>query len=142
MSSSLQRRLESSASSTPPMKTTEEAMADLATAVAHHPGAVIVAREARYLQAQLTDPVTGVVDVEFLFSADKPIVGYRSQPQPGAGRDDQRGRSRCIRELHEALAKNNAGWKIIGGCKGSGCERPAAVRSSSGDGYFSPASRV
>ena len=85
-------------------------MADLASVVANHPGAAIVNREARFLHAQLTDPVTGVVDdVEFLFSMDKPIVGYRSQAR--AGGDVQRGRGH-IRQLLEALAPS--GWKPVG----------------------------
>lgn len=60
--------------------------------------------------AEFPDSVTGVVDdVEFLFSLDAPIVGYRSQPR--AGSDNKRGRNR-IRDIRKALAP--AGWKSVG----------------------------
>ena len=60
--------------------------------------------------AQFTDSGTGVVDdVEFLFSLDTPLVGYRSAPRAGA--DDKRQRTR-IRDIRKSLAPQ--GWKSVG----------------------------
>ncbi|KAL1528472.1 hypothetical protein AB1Y20_009816 [Prymnesium parvum] len=93
-----------------PQKSLEEALEDLERVVSAYLGATIVKKEPRYLYAEFPDPITGVVDdVEFLFSLDAPIVGYRSQPR--AGSDDKRGRAR-IRDLRKALAP--AGWKSVG----------------------------
>ena len=60
--------------------------------------------------AQFTDSSTGQIDdVEFLFSLDNPIVGYRSAPR--AGSDDKRQRNR-IRDIRKSLAPQ--GWKSVG----------------------------
>jgi uncharacterized protein (DUF1499 family) len=54
--------------------------------------------------------LTGAIDdVEFLFSRDAPIVGYRSAPR--AGSDDKRQRAR-IRDIRKALQPS--GWKSVG----------------------------
>lgn len=90
-------------------KTIDEAQAELKKVVEAAEGSTIVKEEPRYIYAEFTDPVTGVVDdVEFLFSSDSPIVGYRSAPR--AGSDDKRQRER-IRALRKSLP---SGWKSVG----------------------------
>ena len=60
--------------------------------------------------AEFEDSVTGAIDdVEFLFSLDTPIVGYRSSPRKGG--DDKRQRNR-IRDLRKSLQP--LGWKSVG----------------------------
>ena len=71
-------------------------------------GAVIVKDEPRYLYAEFAGN-GGVDDVEFLFSSDVPVVGYRSAPRKSA--DDKAQRNR-VRELRKKLAPK--GWKSIG----------------------------
>ena len=69
--------------------------------------ATIVADEPRYIYAEFAS-AGGVDDVEFLFSSDAPVVGYRSAPRTAA--DDKRQRER-IRALRKALAPR--GWKSV-----------------------------
>ena len=78
-------------------------MADLVAVMIVSSSARIVRQEPRYLYTVLADPITGAVDdVEFFFSLDRPIVGYRAQPR--AGQDDAGSRNR-IRLL------TPAGWQ-------------------------------
>jgi len=93
----------------PPRKSLEEAQEDLRK-VLGSAGANIVTDQPRYVYAEFEDPQTGVKDdVEFLFSRDAPIVGYRSAPR--SGDSDKRQRER-IRDLRKALAPQ--GWKSVG----------------------------
>ena len=118
-----------------PKKSLDEAYDDLVQVVAGFPGATIIKKESRcnlldsnphrglalnpYPQmcacatdvyAEFEDSVTGAIDdVEFLFSSDTPIVGYRSAPR--VGKDDKKGRAR-IRDIRKALSP--AGWKSVG----------------------------
>ncbi len=62
------------------------------------------------IYAEFDDAATGVVDdVEFLFSLDSPVVGYRSAARRGG--DDKRQRNR-IRDLRKSLKEQ--GWKSVG----------------------------
>jgi len=93
-----------------PKKSLDEAYDDLVQVVAGFPGATIIKKESRYVYAEFEDSVTGAIDdVEFLFSSDTPIVGYRSAPR--VGKDDKKGRAR-IRDIRKALSP--AGWKSVG----------------------------
>ena len=59
---------------------------------------------------QFRDSGTGVVDdVEFLFSLNNPIVGYRSAPRVGGDAKRQKVR---IRDLRKTLQES--GWKSVG----------------------------
>ena len=90
-------------------KTLDEAIDEMRAAV-RAAGGSIQKDEDRYLYAEFADSVTGAVDdVEFLFSRDNPIVGFRSQPRTGA--DDKRQRGR-IRDIRKSLAPK--GWKSVG----------------------------
>ena len=90
-------------------KSLDEAIGELRRAV-RAAGGAIQKDEERYLYAEFADPVTGAVDdVEFLFSRDNPIVGFRSVPRSGS--DDKRQRAR-IRDIRKSLAP--AGWKSVG----------------------------
>ena len=71
-------------------------------------GAVIVKHAPLYIYAELSGN-GGVDEVEFLFSSDVPVVGYRSAPRKSA--DDKAQRNR-IRDLRKKLAPK--GWKSIG----------------------------
>eukprot|EP00967_Tisochrysis_lutea_P072766 scaffold97176_cov29-Tisochrysis_lutea.AAC.2 len=64
----------------------------------------------RYFLLEFEDPITGIRDdVEFLFSLNSPVVGYRSAPR--AGSDDKRQRER-IRDMRKRLEVQ--GWKSVG----------------------------
>lgn len=96
---------------TPKTMPVETAFSQLRTVVEEAGGRVIEAKD-RYLYAEFEDSLTGVVDdVEFLFSKDKPNVGYRSAPR--SGNDDKRQRTR-IRDLRKALSKVSSDWKSVG----------------------------
>ena len=92
-------------------KTLEVAFGELKTAV-ESAGGKIQKAEDRYILAEFKADNGVVDDVEFLFSLDKPLVGYRSAPR--AGNDDKRQRTR-IRDLRKSLsAATNGGWKSVG----------------------------
>jgi len=90
-------------------KSAEVAIAELKAAVEAQ-GGTIRKIDDRYLYAEFTDAVTGVVDdVEFLLGRDSPLVNYRSVPRGGG--DDKRQRNR-IRDLRKSLQP--LGWKSVG----------------------------
>ena len=92
-----------------PTKTREEAYAELSAAIRTNEGSIVEEGD-RYLRAEFTDGVTGVVDdVEFLLSLDAPICGYRSAARRGG--DDKRQRNR-IKEIRKTLS--GSGWKSVG----------------------------
>mgnify|MGYP001247638408 CR=1 FL=1 len=92
----------------PPAKTRDEATAEL-TAVIEKFSGKIVGTGDRYLYAEFEEG--GVIDdVEFLFSLDTPLVGYRSAARRGG--DDKRQRNR-IRDMRKALSEKG-GWKSMG----------------------------
>lgn len=94
----------------PKGKSIESAIEELVSAIKAYPGATIIKNENRYIYAEFEDSVTGAIDdVEFLFSLDTPIVGYRSSPRKGG--DDKRQRNR-IRDLRKSLQP--LGWKSVG----------------------------
>ena len=77
-----------------------------------YPGATIIKAsvEDRYLYAEVEDGLTGIKDdVEFLFSLNNPIVGYRSAPRVGGDAKRQKVR---IRDLRKTLQES--GWKSVG----------------------------
>lgn len=103
-------QLEAGAPEPAPSKSLDTAFAELRRELEALPSSTIIKAENRYLYAEVVDPVTGAIDdVEFLFSLDAPIVGYRSAPR--AGGDDKRQRNR-IRDLRKALKP--LGWKSVG----------------------------
>ena len=60
--------------------------------------------------AEVEDGLTGIKDdVEFLFSLNNPIVGYRSEPRVGGDAKRQKVR---IRDLRKTLQES--GWKSVG----------------------------
>ena len=93
-------------------KTRDKAFAELKKAVTEYPGATIIKAsvEDRYLYAEVEDGLTGIKDdVEFLFSLNNPIVGYRSAPRVGGDAKRQKVR---IRDLRKTLQES--GWKSVG----------------------------
>jgi len=86
----------------------EQAFEELRTAIVAAEGQIVQA-EGRYIYAEFTDKSGAVDDVEFLFSKDSPIVGYRSAARKG--NDDKRQRNR-IRDLRKSLKES--GWKSVG----------------------------
>jgi len=91
-------------------KPLETAFGELLEAVKAYPGATVIKAEDRYIYAEVEDSLTGATDdVEFLFSLDTPIVGYRSSPRKGG--DDSRQRKR-IRDIRKSL--QSKGWKSVG----------------------------
>ena len=90
-------------------KSIDSARAELVAAIEAADGRIVQAED-RYVYSEFTDPLTGVIDdVEFLFSRDTPLVGYRSAPRGGG--DDKRQRNR-IRDLRKSL--KSQGWKSVG----------------------------
>ena len=90
----------------------QKAFAELKKAVTEYPGATIIKAsvEDRYLYAEVEDGLTGIKDdVEFLFSLNNPIVGYRSAPRVGGDAKRQKVR---IRDLRKTLQES--GWKSVG----------------------------
>merc|ERR1711924_460561 len=70
-------------------KSLDTAFGELVEAVKAVPGATVIKSEDRYIYAEFEDGLTGAIDdVEFLFSLDTPIVGFRSSPRKG--NDDTR----------------------------------------------------
>lgn len=101
--------VESSDTPTAAPKSRTTAEAELKAAIEAASGR-IVAMEDRYVYAEFEDLASGVIDdVEFLFSLDSPIVGYRSAARRGG--DDKRQRNR-IRDLRKSL--KTEGWKSVG----------------------------
>ena len=93
-------------------KSRDKAFAELKKAVTEYPGATIIKAsvEDRYLYAEVEDGLTGIKDdVEFLFSLNNPIVGYRSAPRVGGDAKRQKVR---IRDLRKTLQES--GWKSVG----------------------------
>ena len=93
-----------------PGKPRETAFQELLDAVKATPEATVIKSEDRYIYAEYKDGLTGAVDdVEFLFSLDLPIVGYRSAPRRG---DDDTRQRRRLRDLRKSLEVS--GWKSVG----------------------------
>ena len=92
----------------PAPKSREVAERELRAAIEAAAGRIVETGD-RYLYAEFEAGGGTVDDVEFLFSLDTPIVGYRSAPRRGA--DDKRQRNR-IKELRKALKED--GWKSVG----------------------------
>jgi uncharacterized protein (DUF1499 family) len=91
-------------------KSREGATAELKAVIAEFSGKVVQEGD-RYVYAEFEDSLTGIVDdVEFLFSLDTPIVGYRSAARKGG--DDKRQRNR-IRDMRKSL-QASSGWKSVG----------------------------
>jgi len=100
--------------SRPARKTLETAQGEMRTMLASVDGCLIVKDEPRYFLLEFEDPISGAKDdVEFLFSLNSPVVGYRSAPRTGA--DDKRQRER-IRDLRKRLEPK--GWKSVGRAAG------------------------
>ena len=86
-------QLEAGAPEPAPSKSLDTAFAELRRELEALPSSTIIKAENRYLYAEVVDPVTGAIDdVEFLFSLDAPIVGYRSPPagRASAGSSSER----------------------------------------------------
>lgn len=92
-----------------PLKSLEVAQAELeAVLQAYGPACTLVKSEPRYVYAEFREG-GAVDDVEFLFSLDAPIVGYRSSSRGGGGGTRNRER---IRSLRKSLSAS--GWKSVG----------------------------
>lgn len=99
-----------------PRKPLDVAQAELRSMLASTDGCTIVKEEPRYLLLEFEDTTTGAKDdVEFLFSLNSPVVGYRSAPRIAG--NDKRQRER-IRDLRKALEPQ--GWKSVGRAVGMG----------------------
>ena len=93
-----------------PKKSIEQAQAELRDVLKASDGATLIKDQPRYLYAEFEDAASGATDdVEFLFSSDSAIVGYRSATRKGG--DDKRQRER-VRTIRKALASK--GWRSVG----------------------------
>ena len=114
---------EQAAKEAKPLETAFEEMLD---AIKKVEGATIIKSGDRYILAEFKEEGFGggVDDVEFLFSLDLPIVGYRSSPRKGS--DDKRQRTR-LRPRH-ADADGGQGVQARDGLNASplGCQRDGA----------------